>query len=130
LPFPKVTFSEAPAILARLGHVPARHDDLDAEGERLLCEYIAAETDHEFVFITDHPASGRAFYHMRHEDRPDLTKGFDLLWRGLEITTGAQREHRHNRLVAQAQERGMRLDSLSDYLDFFRFGCPRMVAWA
>ncbi|WP_261334020.1 aspartate--tRNA(Asn) ligase [Rhizobium leguminosarum] len=124
LPFPKVTFSEALAILARLGHVPARHDDLDAEGERLLCEHIAAETDHEFVFITDYPASGRAFYHMRHEDRPDLTKGFDLLWRGLEITTGAQREHRHNRLVAQAQERGMRLDSLSDYLDFFRFGCP------
>jgi aspartyl/asparaginyl-tRNA synthetase len=47
-----------------------------------------------------------------------------LLWRGLEITTGAQREHRHDRLVAQAQERRMRLDSLSDYLDFFRFGCP------
>lgn len=124
LPFPKVTFAEALAVLARLGHIPARHDDLDAEGERLLCEHIAAETGHEFVFITDYPASGRAFYHMRHEGRPDITKGFDLLWRGLEITTGAQREHRHDRLVAQAQERGMTLDSLSDYLDFFRFGCP------
>lgn len=124
LPFPKVTFAEALRIVGRLGHVSTRHDDLDAEGERLLCEHIAAETGHEFVFITDYPASGRAFYHMRHEDRPDLTKGFDLLWRGLEITTGAQREHRHDRLVAQAQERRMRLDSLSDYLDFFRFGCP------
>lgn len=123
-PFPKVSLAEALAVLARLGHVPTRHDDLDAEGERLLCEHIAAETGHEFVFITDYPASGRAFYHMRHEDRPNLTKGFDLLWRGLEITTGAQREHRHNRLVSQAQERGMSLDSLSDYLDFFRFGCP------
>jgi aspartyl-tRNA synthetase len=124
LPFPKVTFAEAIAILARLGHVPTRHDDLDAEGERLLCEHIAAETGHEFVFITDYPASGRAFYHMRNEDHPDITKGFDLLWRGLEITTGAQREHRYDRLVVQAQERGMSLDSLSDYLDFFRFGCP------
>lgn len=124
LPFPKVTFADALATLARLGHVPAPNDDLDAEGERLLCEHISAETGHEFVFITDYPASGRAFYHMRHEDRPDLTKGFDLLWRGLEITTGAQREHRHDRLVAQARERGMSLDSLSDYLDFFSFGCP------
>lgn len=124
LPFPKVAFAEALATLARLGHVPARNNDLDAEGERLLSEYMFAETGHEFLFITDYPASGRAFYHMRHENRPDLTKGFDLLWRGLEITTGAQREHRYDRLVAQAQERGMSIDSLSDYLDFFRFGCP------
>ena len=124
LPFPRVTFAEANEILSRLGHVATRRDDLDAEGERMLCERIATATGHEFVFITDYPADARAFYHMRHEDRPDLTKGFDLLWRGLEITTGAQREHRYDRLVEQAEERGMRLDSLSDYLDFFRFGCP------
>lgn len=124
LPFPKVTFAEAREILARLGHVAARQDDLDAEGERLLSEHMGRETGHEFLFITDYPASGRAFYHMRQKERPDLTKGFDLLWRGLEITTGAQREHRHDRLVAQAQERGLGLESLSDYLDFFRFGCP------
>lgn len=124
LPFPKLTLVEAMEVLRPLGHVPPRLDDLDAEGERILCEHMAARTGHEFVFITDYPASGRAFYHMRDDDRPDLTKGFDLLWRGLEVTTGAQREHRHDRLVAQAEERGMSLDSLSDYLDFFRFGCP------
>ena len=61
---------------------------------------------------------------MRQEDRPQLTKGFDLLWRALEVTTGAQREHRHERLLAQAAERGYELDALADYLDFFRFGCP------
>ncbi len=124
LPFPKVAFAEARKILVSLGHVPARRDDFDAEGERILSEHMAAETGHEFLFITDYPASSRAFYHMRRKERPDLTRGFDLLWRGLEITTGAQREHRHDRLVAQALERGLGLESLSDYLEFFRFGCP------
>lgn len=123
-PFPKVTFAEAQEILARLGYASAGKDDLDAEGERILSDHIAGETGHEFLFITDYPASGRAFYHMRQEERPYLTKGFDLLWRGLEITTGAQREHRYDRLVDQAQERGLSLENLSDYLDFFRFGCP------
>jgi aspartyl/asparaginyl-tRNA synthetase len=124
LPFPKITFSEARQIIAKLGHVPVRHDDLDAEGERILSKHVAGETGHEFLFITDYPASGRAFYHMRQEDQPNLTRGFDLLWHGLEITTGAQREHRYDRLVAQAQERGLSLDNLSDYLEFFRLGCP------
>ncbi|TGR72433.1 aspartate--tRNA(Asn) ligase [bacterium M00.F.Ca.ET.194.01.1.1] len=124
LPFPQVTFSQAREILSQFGHVLTRQDDLDAEGERILCEHIAAQTGHEFLFITDYPASSRAFYHMRHEGFPDITKGFDLLWRGLEITTGAQREHRHDRLVAQAEQRGLKLDGLFDYFDFFRFGCP------
>ncbi|NLR99953.1 aspartate--tRNA(Asn) ligase [Rhizobium sp. P38BS-XIX] len=124
MPFPKLTFAKALEILAELGHEPSRRDDLDAESERLLSEHMAATTGHEFLFITDYPARGRAFYHMRQRDRSDLTNGFDLLWRGLEVTTGAQREHRYDRLVAQAKERGLDLESLSDYLNFFRFGCP------
>lgn len=124
LPFPKLTFEEARDTLRKLGHVSQKSDDLDAEGERILAEHMVATTGHEFLFITDYPASGRAFYHMCQDARPDLTKGFDLLWHGLEITTGAQREHRYDRLVAQAMSRGLKLDTLSDYLDFFRFGCP------
>ena len=83
-----------------------------------------AKTGHEFLFVTDYPAAARAFYHMRRPERPDLTRGFDLLWRGLEITTGAQREHRYERLVEQARERGLGLEALADYLAFFRYGCP------
>jgi len=61
---------------------------------------------------------------MRHEDKPELTKGFDLLYKGLEVTTGAQREHRFNVLEKQAVEKGMDLKELGDYLNFFRYGCP------
>ena len=81
--------------------------------------------EHEFVFVTDYPASVRAFYHMRYPDRPDTTKSFDLLWQGLEVTTGAQREHRYDKLVEQAKEKGIDLGPLQkSYLDFFKYGCP------
>ena len=61
---------------------------------------------------------------MRYEDRPGLTKSFDLLWKGLEVTTGAQREHRHDILMRQAEEKGFALEPLRHYLDFFKYGCP------
>jgi aspartyl-tRNA synthetase len=61
---------------------------------------------------------------MRHDDQPNLTKSFDLLYKGLEITTGAQREHRVEKLEAQALESGLSLESIKHYLDFFRYGCP------
>lgn len=126
LPFPRVTMEEAYAILARGGHVlsPETNGDLDPEGERRLSAHIKEKTGHEFVFVTDYPRSVRPFYHMRHTDRPDLTKSFDLLWKGLEVTTGAQREHRFDILVQQAKEKGLTLDPIRHYLDCFRFGCP------
>src|SRR4030042_6596637 len=61
---------------------------------------------------------------MRLETNPLKTKSFDLLWKGLEITTGAQREHRYDVLVSQAIEKGLRLEPIQFYLDFFRYGCP------
>jgi aspartyl/asparaginyl-tRNA synthetase len=123
-PFPRVTMAEAQAIVRASGHVPTKADDLDPEGERRLSAHIAREFGHPFVFVTDYPASARPFYHRRHADRPDLTQSFDLIWNGIEITTGAQREHRYEPLKAQAVERGYDLEPLGSYLDFFRYGCP------
>ncbi|HEX4183467.1 MAG TPA: aspartate--tRNA(Asn) ligase [Caulobacteraceae bacterium] len=123
-PFPKVTLAQAQAIVRVSGHTPGKADDLDPEGERRLCAYIARETGSPFVFVTDYPASARAFYHRRHPDSPELTQSFDLLMGGIEITTGAQREHRHDVLRAQAIERGYAPEPLQSYLDFFRYGCP------
>ena len=126
LPFPRVTMAEAYEILDQMGHRIERGEkgDLDPEGERLLCRHFHEKTGHEFVFVTEYPSVVRAFYHMRPEGKPHLTKSFDLLWKGLEVTTGAQREHRYDVLVGQAKEKGLSLEPIQYYLDFFRYGCP------
>lgn len=127
LPFPKVTMRASQEILAGKGYVPpleTKSGDIDPQGERLLCEYAQEKYGHEFIFITDYPIEVRPFYHMRKEDRPSETKSFDLLWKWMEITTGAQREHRYDVLVKQATEKGVSLESIQFYLDFFKYGCP------
>ena len=134
IPFPRLTMAQAQEILAARGHQsiprsggrsgPSPEGDIDAEGERLLAEHVAAELDHELVFVTEYPEAVRPFYHMRLDDHSALTRSFDLLWNGLEVTTGAQREHRHDRLVAQAGRRSADTAAIRPYLDFFTHGCP------
>ncbi|MCI0550191.1 MAG: aspartate--tRNA(Asn) ligase [Anaerolineae bacterium] len=126
-PFPKLTMDEAQKILKDKGYIPpveTKKGDIDPQGERLLCEYAKEEFGHEFIFITDYPIEVRPFYHMRKENEPKETKSFDLLWKWMEITTGAQREHRYDILTRQATENGVSLESIQFYLDFFKFGCP------
>lgn len=127
VPFPKVTMADAIKIVAATGYEAAltpMYTDLDPAGERILCEHMQKQAGHEFVFVIDYAISVRPFYHMRYADDPGLTKSFDLLWKGLEVTTGAQREHRYDVLVSQVKDKRMKHESLQFYLDFFRFGCP------
>ncbi len=125
VPFPRISLADAlQAIRARGYEVRREAGDLDPEGERQLAAYIQETAGHEFVFVTDYPVSVRPFYHMRQAGNPELTKSFDLLWKGLEITTGAQREHRPEQLVSQVREKGIPEEGLAYYLDFFRYGCP------
>lgn len=124
LPFPRVTMKEAKFLLAERGVPDEREGDLSPEEERQLSEIMKERHGHEFVFVTEYPAAVRAFYHMRLASDPTLTKSFDLLWNGIEVTTGAQREHRYEKLREQAIERGVDPESIHDYLQFFRYGCP------
>jgi len=125
IPFPRMTLAEAHAALASVGHATSRADgDLDPESERRLAEIVRVERGHDFVFVTDYPATIRPFYHMRSGADPALTRSFDLLWKGVEVTSGAQREHRPDRLVEQIREKGLALEPLADYVAFFRHGCP------
>jgi aspartyl/asparaginyl-tRNA synthetase len=119
VPFPRITMAEAQRTL-RAGGWDGPADDLNPEGERRL----AADTGHDFLFVTAFPTSGRPFYHMRPADWPDLTLSYDLLWKGLEITTGAQCEHRHEVLLRQVAEAGLSPEPMADYLNCFKFGCP------
>ena len=126
LPFPRIPMAEALQILKERGYiVPAdKKGDLDPGGERELATYVKEKFNHDFVFLTDWPITVRPFYHMRYEDRPTVTKSFDLIACGLEITTGAQREHRYDVLARQAQDKGLNLGPIQFYLDFFKYGCP------
>lgn len=96
-------------------------NDLTSEAEKLGCRYAMEEFNSEFLFVTDFGPEKRAFYHMRDEFGNPL--GYDLLWRGVEITTGAQREHRYEILKKQAAEKGLGKD-VEFYLEFFKYGCP------
>ena len=124
-PFPRIPLAEAHEIIEKRGYkVPRTDGDLDPEGERQISQYAKEELGHEFVFLTDYPRQIRPFYHMRHEDNESLTKSYDLIWKGTEITTGAQREHRIDVLEAQAKDKGLDPEGLDFYLDFFRYGVP------
>lgn len=108
LPFPRIPLRDAKEMLVKKGVNSEKPDDLSPEEERALSEIIKEKYGHEFVFVTEYPVSARPFYHMRLEEDQTLTKSFDLLWNGIEITTGAQREHRYEQLMKQAKEKGLR----------------------
>lgn len=124
IPFPRVPLAEALEIVKSRGYdVPRTDGDLDPEGERQIAAWAQETFGHQFVFVTDYHPQIRAFYHMRDEET-GLTKSYDLLFNGVEITTGAQREHRVDILIEQAKEKGLDPSHLDFYLDFFRFGAP------
>jgi nondiscriminating aspartyl-tRNA synthetase len=125
LPFPRIPLAEAKKIVADRGYeVPRLDDDMDPEGERQIAAYVKETFGHEFVFLTDYASSIRPFYHMRHEGDAGLTNSYDLIFNGVEISTGAQREHRVEKLIEQAKEKGLDPEELDFYLDFFRYGVP------
>jgi aspartyl-tRNA synthetase len=115
---------EAKKILKERGIESGEEHDLSPEEERAISEYVKEKYTHEFVFIHEYHKSKSAFYHMRLEDGSDYSRRADLLFRGIEVTTLAQREHRPEILEKQAKEKGMDLEPLKDYVNFFRYGCP------
>ncbi len=124
LPFPKMALKDVYKELEeRYGYVVPESEkiDLTTEAEKLVYKLAQDKFDHEFMFITDYPADKRAFYHMRDEN--GILQGYDLIWRGVEITTGAQREHRYEEIVKNANEKGLGED-VKFYLEFFKYGCP------
>ena len=121
--FPRIKLSDLYAELEKRYDYKiddSEKNDLTTEAERLSYKYAMEEFGSEFIFVTDFPKDKRAFYHMRKNDVPE---GYDLIYRGVEITTGAQREHRYEVLKKQAEEKGLDKD-IEFYLEFFKYGCP------
>lgn len=123
-PFPKMRLKDLYQELHdRYGFEIPTEDvgDMNAEAEKLTFKLAEEKFNSEFMFIVDYAATKRPFYHMRDEN--GILQGYDLIWRGTEITSGAQREHRYDELVKNANEKGLGKD-VEFYLQFFKYGCP------
>jgi aspartyl-tRNA synthetase len=124
LPIRRIEFSEAIEILHSEGLKISSDEDLSSEGEAALGDYVKRETGEEFFFLTKFPAAIRPFYTMPLESNPVITRGFDLIYRGIEVTTGSQRIHQYDMLLAQLKKTGLDPKPFMFYIEPFKYGAP------
>ncbi len=122
---PVITFKEAKDIIVNKFHKKITDfNDFEPEEEQLLCQYATKELGSEFLFVTHYPSKKRPFYALDDPNDPEYTLSFDLLFRGMEITTGGQRIHDYDMQVAKMRARGMNPDDFESYLTFHKYGAP------
>ena len=122
---PVLKLREAQEILEKeFGAKALGEPDLEPEHERQISEWAKKKHNSDFIFITHYPVSKRPFYTYEDEQDPGFTKSFDLLFRGLEITTGGQRIHSHDLLVERIKARGLKPEQFAYYLQAFKYGMP------
>jgi nondiscriminating aspartyl-tRNA synthetase len=125
VPFPTFTLSEAQEIIEHeFGGKAVGEPDLEPEHERQICAYAKEKFSSDFVFITHFPTKKRAFYAYADENNPELSKSFDLLFRGLEINSGSQRIHNYEALIEKMKSRKMDPEKFAFYLQAFKYGMP------
>lgn len=122
---PYVRFDEAKRLVSEKYNRKIRNPfDLEPEEEELIGRYFKEEYDADFVFVTHYPSKKRPFYAMDDPEDERYTLSFDLLYKGLEITTGGQRIHDYEELLKKIEKKGMTPEGLEQYLDAFKFGMP------
>ncbi|MEG4876870.1 aspartate--tRNA(Asn) ligase [Microcoleus sp. CZ3-B4] len=123
--FPQITLEEAVKVVKdEYKYVCTKPGDLDPEAERLICRYAQEKYGVDVIYITSYPVKKRPFYTMPNSEKPELTKSFDVLFRGLEITTGGQRIHEYSHLISNLDKFGYKADDFEGYLECFKFGMP------
>jgi nondiscriminating aspartyl-tRNA synthetase len=122
---PALSLREAQKLITKeTGNDCTNEPDLEPEHERWLCAYAKKTWNSDFIFVTNFPTAKRPFYTYRDEKDPTYTKGFDLLFRGVEITTGAQRIHDYDALVSSMQDKKLNPEKFVYYLQAFKYGMP------
>ena len=122
---PQIKFREAKEFIAKEYHREIKdYEDFEPEEEKLLCELMKQKTGSEFVFVTHYPSKKRPFYAMESRENPEETESFDLLFRGLEITTGGQRIHSYEEQVKKMEKRSMNVELFESYLMMHKYGMP------
>ena len=122
---PHVRFAEAKQLVSEKYNRKIRNPfDLEPEEEVLIGRYFKEEYDSDFVFVTHYPSKKRPFYAMDDPENTSVTLSFDLLYKGLEITTGGQRIHDYQMILEKMEKRGMDPEDIKDYLMIFKYGMP------
>ena len=122
---PSIKFMEAKELIAKEYHREiSDFMDFEPEEEKLLCEWFTKNKGSEFVFVTHYPSKKRPFYAKDSEENPEETLSFDLLFRGIEITTGGQRIHSYEEQVRKMEQRGMDVGQFESYLMIHQYGMP------
>ena len=124
LPFRRISYTKALEILADLGKEIPWGEDIDTEGEKMLGNYIKENYNEDLYFLYQYPSEAKPFYIMKYDEKPEISRSFDLEYRGVEITSGGQREHRVDVLVEQIKEKGLNPANFEFYLKAFRYGMP------
>ena len=123
-PFPELSFPEVYEILKKLGHELPAGKDLDRESERLLTEFVKREYDSDYFFVNRFPSSVKPFYVMHVDEQPEFARSVDLVYKGLELSSGGQREHRHDKVVEQISQKGLDPAGPDWFTEPFRYGVP------
>ncbi len=125
-PFPELRFPEIYKILRKLGFKIKDRADLSREAENLLAGYVRGEYNTDFFFINRFPFAIKPFYVMRVDEEPKYARSVDLVYKGLEMSSGGQREHRYEELIKNIKEKKLKLSNFKWFTEFFRYGAPPM----
>jgi aspartyl-tRNA synthetase len=123
-PFPELTFPEIYDILEEMGKKIPFEEDYDRESEKLLWKYVKEKYKTDWFFVNRFPFKVKPFYVMRVDEEPTWARSVDLLFKGMELSSGGQREHRYDKLIEQAKEKGMNLKNIEWFTRFFKYGAP------
>jgi nondiscriminating aspartyl-tRNA synthetase len=126
---PRMRLADALTILKEKYNKEVEDEDIDSEGERLICEYVKEEYGSDLVFLTHYPTHIRPFYSMPSPDNKEYTETFDLLFRGVEIASGGQRIHDPEMLIESIKAKGLNPEEFEDYIEIFRLGVPPHGGW-
>ncbi len=124
LPFPEVRFPEIYDLLKEYGKKPEYGQDLDRESEQILAKHVKEKEKHDFFFVNRFPFKVKPFYVMRFYDDPQWARSVDLIYRGIELSSGGQREHNYEKLIEQVKIKGLNENEISWFTRHFKYGVP------
>ncbi len=124
VPFPVLKFPKVYDILGELGVSVERGSDYGRSGEEALGKYVKEKYGSDFFFVDRFPFAVKPFYVMRVDESPQWARSIDLIYKGMELSSGGQREHRYEKIVEQIREKGLEAEKLEWFTNFFKYGAP------